>query len=62
MIRALLSGQLIPDLILKMPLDDLLKDSLAIKKEFSVFQIVKNKSVDKFFCVSKTTIQIDGSY
>ena len=62
MIRALLSGQLIPDLILKMPLDALLKDSLVIKKEFTVFQIVKNNSVDKFFGVSKPTIQIDGSY
>ena len=45
--------------LVRMALHNLLQDSLAIIKELFVFHIVQNKSMNKLFCISKTTIQIN---
>ena len=45
----------------RLTLYDLLQDSLAIKKELFMLDVVHDKSKDKLFCISKTTVQIYGA-
>ncbi len=60
-IRAFFPHQPIGNRLFKVCLDDLLQDSLAIKKEFLILQVLQNKPMYKLFCTSKTTINIYGS-
>ena len=62
MIRSLFTNQMIRDYFFKIRMHDFLQDSLAIKKEFLIVKVIKNELINKFFCISKTTIKIDGSY
>ena len=58
MIRTGLIGQYISKLFM-FSLHNLLQDSLAIIKELFVFNICQNIFMNKLFCISKTTIQIN---
>ncbi len=60
MIRPPFPCKMINDLLsLVISLYDLLQNSLAIIKEFFMFNICQDKFMDKLFCISKTTIQIN---
>ena len=61
MVRSFLPDQPVCDRRLEISLYDLLQDSLAIKKECLVLQIIQNKTMDKLFRISKTTIHVYSS-
>ena len=58
-IRTFFFNQVIRDSLFHISLYDLLQNSLAIIKEFFVLQICQDKPMNKLFCISKTTVQLN---